>query len=163
MVVFFDTLERPTDAMHPHNLKVIYSLAWATESLESDLDAVYDHSPADGLLVDALLDLLEESAELRACLAEGRFRHIKDPRFDAAPVQWGVRLGYNLYYLKMWREDGVLVRFRLFYAVDHAVNARVIWVLGLMPRSDNYDENSDFAKRIRADHDRYGIPRIRSH
>lgn len=147
-----------------YNDKVIYySIGWASESLEHDLDAVYAHSEADGLYVEALFDLLEESGVLRAALAEGRFRRIADPRFDANPLAWSLRWGYNLYYLKMWRADGALVPFRLIYAVDHRPENRCVWVLGLMERAENYAESSDFAKRVRDDYDRFDIPRLRQH
>lgn len=69
---------------HKHNGKVIYyPLRWASDHIQLDLDAVYDHSEAD------------------------------------------------------------------------------VWMLGLMKRDDNYDENSEFATRIRRDYDGYGIPRFR--
>lgn len=147
---------------HRHNGKVIYyPLRWASDHIQLDLDAVFDHSEADGLYLENLFDLLEENQQVRQALAEGRFRHIKDPRFDAAPVEWSKRLGYNLYYLKMWRADGTLIPFRLIYAVNHTHPQQAVWMLSLMKRDDNYDENSEFATRIRRDYDGYGIPRFR--
>jgi len=147
-----------------HNDKVIYyAIRWANESLEHDLDAVYAQDEADGLYVDTLFDVLEDSAVLRAALAEGRFRRIEDPRFDANPLAWSYRSGYNLYYLKMWRTDGALVPFRLIYAVDHTPQSRSVWVLGLMERAENYDEHSDFAQRVCRDYERFGIPRVQQH
>jgi hypothetical protein len=138
---------------------IYYSIKWAQQEVQRDLDAVYDSDDNNGLYLDALFDLLEESQVLRQALADGQFRRIEDPRFDAAPVQWAKKKGYNLYYLKMWRADGVLVPVRLIYAVNHMQPKQSIWILGLMPRSDEYDENSEFAERIRRDYDRYGIPR----
>ena len=61
----------------------------------------------------------------------------------------------------MWRADGALVPFRLIYAVNHTNPQQAVWMLGLMKRDDNYDENSEFATRIRRDYDGYGIPRFR--
>ncbi len=147
----------------PHNDKVIYYAArWASEAVQGDLDAVYESDEADGLYLDELFDLFEESEALRQALAEGRFRQIKDPRFDAAPIEWAKRSGYNLYYLKMWRADGALLPVRLIYAVNHQPAQQAVWVLGLMPRGDDYDEHSEFAVRIRRDYDDHGIPRWRA-
>ena len=75
-----------------HNFEVIYyAVRWASDSVQADLDAAYDTVGANGLYLDGLFDLLEESDSLRLALAEGRFRQIKDPRFDAAPIEWARR------------------------------------------------------------------------
>lgn len=140
-----------------------YAIAWASESVSSDLDAVYARSEADGLYIEALFDVLEESAQVRAALAVGRFRQIEDPRFDASPLAWSQSSEYNLYYLKMWRADGALIPVRLIYGVDHRPDHCCIWVLGLMERAENYDQNSHFAQRVRRDYEHFGIPRIRRH
>jgi hypothetical protein len=146
-----------------HNFGVIYyAVRWASDSVQADLDAAYAMDGANGLYLDGLFDLLEESDSLRLALAEGRFTQIKDPRFDAAPIEWARRWGYNVYYLKMWRADGALLPVRLIYAVNHQPSQQAVWVLGLMPRGDNYDEHSEFAERIRRDYDDHGIPRWRA-
>ncbi len=149
--------------VNQHNDKVIYYAArWASDAVQDDLNDVYATDEADGLYLDELFDLFEESEILRLSLAEGRFRQIKDPRFDAAPIEWAKRSGYNLYYLKMWRADGALLPVRLIYAVNHQPAQQAVWVLGLMPRGDDYDEHSEFADRIRRDYDDHGIPRWRT-
>jgi hypothetical protein len=137
---------------------IYYPAKWARQQLEQDLDAVYDMDENDGVYLDALFDLLEENQAVRQALAEGQFRRISDPRFDAAPLEWAKKRGYNLYYLKMWRADGALLPVRLIYAVNHMQPLQAVWVLGLMQRSDDYDEHSEFAERIRHDYDRFGIP-----
>lgn len=139
---------------------IYYPMRWSDE-VQHDLDAVYERDVADGLYLDALFDLLDENEAFRRALADGLFRQIKDPRFDAAPVEWAKRKGFNLYYLKMWRSDGALLQVLLIYAVNHVPGESAIWVLGLMPRSDDYAENSEFAVRVRRDYERYGIPRWR--
>lgn len=146
-----------------NGIVIYYALCWASAQVEDDLDAVYQHDEADGLYLDNLFDVLEENQAIRQALAAGRFRQIEDPRFDAAALEWGKRWGYNLYYLKMWRPDGVLLPVRLIYGVNHLPPKPAIWVLGLMQRSDDYAEHSEFAKRIRRDYDGYGIPRWRQH
>lgn len=145
-----------------HNDRVIkYALRWAKNAVQQDLDKLYEESDAHGLYLEALFDLLEESESVRGALADGRFRQIKDPRFDASAVEWSRRWGYNLYYLKMWRTDGALLPVRLIYAVNHQPAQQAIWILGLMPRGDEYDEHSEFANRIRRDYDDNHIPRWR--
>lgn len=136
-----------------------YCINWA-DGLQQDLDAVYQSSEEDGLFLEELFDLLEDSAEVRDALTWGRFQRIADPRFNAAPVEWSRQWGYNLYYLKIWRKDGSLLPVRLIYAVHHLAPDPSLWVMGLMHRSDDYDEHSEFAQRVRADYDRHGIARI---
>jgi hypothetical protein len=97
-------------------------------------------------------------------LAEGDYRRLPDPRFDAAPIVSWIDAGYNLYRIKLWDRDGALVGARLLYAVDHsAVNARVV-LMGVMPRNDaadeDYDLESDYGQRIRGDYETLGIPPI---
>lgn len=143
-----------------YNRRVIdYHIEWA-DDVQKDLDAVYEESKENGIFLDELFDLLEENFEVRQALSWGRFQRIDDPRFDAAPLEWSKRLGYNLYYLKMWRQDGALLPVRLIYAVHHITPNQAIWIMGLMHRSDDYDEYSEFAKRVRSDYDRYDIARI---
>ncbi len=67
---------------------ICYPVKWARQQLEQDLDAVYDMDANDGMYLDALFDLIEESQAVRQALAEGQFRRISDPRFDAAPLEW---------------------------------------------------------------------------
>jgi hypothetical protein len=57
-----------------------------------------------------------------------------------------------------WRADGELRPVRLIYAVNHMQPLKALWVLDLMQRSDDYDEHSEFAERIRHDYDCFGIP-----
>ncbi|GAB3357980.1 MULTISPECIES: hypothetical protein [Giesbergeria] len=143
-----------------YNRRVIdYCIEWA-DGVQEDLDAVYVENEDNGLFLDELFDLLVENAKVREALTWSRFQHINDPRFDAAPVEWSKQWGYNLYYLKMWRQDGVLLPVRLIYAVHHVAPNPSIWIMGLMHRSDDYDEHSEFAQRVRSDYDRYGIARI---
>ena len=146
-----------------HNDIVInYALRWANDAVEQDLDKVYEVSDANGMYLDELFDFLEENMSVRLALAEGRFRQLKDPRFDASLIEWSKHWGYNLYYLKMWHPDGALLPVRLIYAVNHQPAQQAIWILGLMPRGDEYDEQSEFAKRIRRDYDDHGIPHWRA-
>lgn len=128
--------------------------------MQGDLNLVYVQDDADGLFFDELFDLLEDSESVRDRLATGRFQKIDDPRFDAAPVESAKKAGYNIYYLKMWRRDGLLVPWRLIYAVHHKPGVTNLRILGLMPRSDNYEISSDFGRRVHADYDNNGIPRF---
>jgi hypothetical protein len=64
------------------------------------LDAVYDHSEADGLYLENLFDLLEENQQVRQALAEGRFRHIKDPSSEFATR---IRRDYDGYGIPRFR------------------------------------------------------------
>lgn len=136
-----------------------HHIRWSSH-VQADLDGVYQQDDADGLFMDELFDVLDDSEELRECLALGRFQQIADPRFDAAPLQWAKDDGYNIYYLKMWRKDGQLLPARLIYAVKHGVRDTYVWVLGLMDRGDEYEPTSSFGQRLRTDYDSYGIPRV---
>ncbi len=143
-----------------YNSAVInYRIRWS-EHLQGDLDAVYATEEAIGIYVDELFELLEESASLREALSRGTFQQIAKPRFDAAPVQAAVDDGFNIYYLKMWHEDGNLLPYRLIYAVHHHQACPMICILGLMPREDDYEQTSDFGKRVRSDYDHFGVGRI---
>lgn len=136
-----------------------YSISWSP-AVQGDLDDVYDQDDADGLFIDELFELLEESQQILECLALGRFQRIPDPRFNAAPVQSAKDAGFNIYYLKAWRRDGALVPWRVIYGIHHALNHTKVRILGLMPRSDDYEPTSDFGQRVHADYDNFGIPRV---
>lgn len=143
-----------------YNRRVInYRIEWA-DGVQDDLDAVYANNERDGLFLEELFDLLEENFAVREALTRGRFQRIDDPRFDVAPVEWSKKWGYNLYYLKMWHQGGALLPVRLIYAVHHLSPDQSVWIMGLMHRSDNYDEHSEFAQRVRSDYDRYGLARM---
>jgi hypothetical protein len=77
-----------------HNERVIcYPDKWVYQQLEQDLDAVYDMDANDGVYLDALFELLEESQAVRLAVAEGQFRRISDPRFDTTRREWAKKRG----------------------------------------------------------------------
>jgi hypothetical protein len=142
-----------------YNFVVInYELRWS-KHLQGDLDSLFDLSELDGIYVEELFELLEQSVALREALSSGNFRRVDNPRFDVAPVQWALDDGYNLCYFKMWREDGSLLPVRLIFAVNHAPNAKLC-LLGLMPRDEDYEKTSDFGRRLLDDYEHFGVRRI---
>jgi hypothetical protein len=144
--------------MYNHNV-IKYKITWSPD-LQADLDNVYAQDDADGLFIDELFELLETNEGVLECLSLGKFQRISDPRFDAAPIQWALKDGYNIYYLKAWRRDGALVPWRVIYAIHHGALTTIVRILGLMERSDEYKPNSDFGRRVHADYDGNGIPRV---
>jgi hypothetical protein len=140
---------------------MIYDPDAATESVDNDLEGL--DLPDKALMVE-LIDLIWESDDVRSRLAEGDYRRLPSPRFDAAPVVSWINAGYNIYRIKLWSTDGTLVGARLLYSVDHrALSARVV-LMGIMPRNEAVDEDydlaSDYGKRIKDDYEILGIPPI---
>lgn len=126
-------------------------------SLEDDLNALYDISTPHGLLVDEFFDLLEDDYSVRYALTLAEFSRIPRPRLETGPVVSAIRAGLNICRVKIWDEDGSLVAYRILYAVHHKLPNPKILILGLMPRSDDYDNTSDFGQRVRRDYDNFGI------
>ena len=142
-----------------NSVVIKHSISWSP-ALQEDLNDVYAQDDEDGMVIEELFDLLEDNELVLQCLALGHFQRIEDPRFDAAPVQSAKKAGFNIYYLKMWRRDGALVPWRVIYGIHHALNRTTVRILGLMPRSDDYDPTSNFGQRVHADYDNFGISRV---
>jgi hypothetical protein len=140
---------------------MIYDPDAATASVDTDL-ALLDR--IDKALMVELIDLIWDSDEVRSRLAEGDYRRLPHPQFDAVPVVSWADAGYNIYRVKLWDREGRLIGARLLYAVDHSAgNARVV-LMGVMPRNDAADEDyalgSAYGQRVKDDYESLGIPPI---
>lgn len=145
--------------MSTYNALVInYKFCWS-ESLNEDLDLLYEENESYAALADAILELIEDSPKVRFELSHGRYRQL-NPRFDADVWTTAHRRQLNLYRIKLWATDGELLPFRIIYAVDHRQMSPRICFLGVMAREIDYDIDSDFGRRIQDDYDDLGVPEL---
>lgn len=150
-----------TTAPRVYNDTVIdFRLCWARVSLEPDLDALADAHPVHADFIDVIFDLLQQDRELRLAFTRTRFSRIApSPRLDVAPVQWALKAGMNISYAKLWDDYGALVAWRLIFAVDESPASRRLLILAVMNRDIDYEEHSDFGKRLELDYTRFHFPR----
>lgn len=143
-----------------YNAEVInYRLEWC-DALESDFQALAETDAAAYATLDVILEQLENDAELRRRFAQGTYYRGRPPRLDIAGVDNWVKNQFNIQRLKYRRADNQVAPFRLIYAVDHTSGCERIVLLGLMPRGDNYDIYSNFGRRVAADYQQLGVPRL---
>lgn len=65
----------------------------------------------------------------------------------------------NLWRIKIWSMEDAGIKYRIVYALDPRVSRYTI--LGIVPRSFNYDESHPLTQRIVAAYDSLGIPTYR--
>lgn len=139
-----------------NSIVINYEATWSPH-VRSDLDALYEENPLEAALIDEFFDLVESNELVRRALAEGNHRRYQPPRFDSDPIQNAIRVGLNISRVKIWTLDGQLLTHRLIFAIHHGPIRPRIRFLGLMPRQDDYDPNSDFGRRVREDYSNSGI------
>ena len=141
-----------------YNVNVIdYLVCWESDDLDSDF-ASFDGPDEHLQIIEAIFDQLQEDRAFRVAMAGAGFRRIESPRLDSAYVQAAVQQGLNILYLKFWADDGELINHRIIYAVDERPQSRRIVILGLMPREDNYEQDSDFGRRVLAAYRKRHLP-----
>lgn len=139
-----------------NSIVINYEATWSPQ-LKGDLEALYEENELEAALIDEFFDLVESNEAVRRALADRDFRHLDPPRFDSEPIQNALRAGLNLSRVKIWTGDGQLLTHRLIYAIHHGPIRPRIRFLGLMPRQDDYDPQSDFGQRVRKDYVDSGI------
>lgn len=133
-----------------------YSVEYSS-SIEEDFDALNDD---DFNLVNEIFDLLESSVAVQEEVALCRHRRM-NPRFDAAQLVAWVQAGFDMGYLKIWAADGNLLNVRVVYGVDHRLPRPRLVVLGVMPRSEDYQLDTPYGLRIQRDYENHHLPTIR--
>lgn len=128
-------------------------------ALEDDIDDLYGANQEQAALWDELIDEIIGNARLREELTLHNGYNLLQPHFDTVPVGAYLKLGFNVSRLKLYKPGGGPFPHRLLYTVHHTLPNNRIWLLGLMPRHDNYDPRNAFGTRIRNDYDALGVPR----
>jgi hypothetical protein len=125
------------------------------EGLEEDLDRLM---PDERAAWHALFDALYEVPALRELLEVNRDANDSPPRFDHQAVVVLCSAGFNVARIKLrTARNGQPWPHRLLFALDH--RSRLIWLLGLMPREEDYERSRPTVSRVLNRYDHHAIPR----
>lgn len=130
------------------------------DGLNRDLEAVEAASRRAAALWVELIDLIYDSQPIADELTRSNGYRAVQPHFDSIPVGELLRRGYNISRVKLYGPDGNPHPHRLLYAVNHSTRPATIVLLGLMPRSAEYETSNQVVARAIQDYDRLGIPRV---
>ena len=107
-----------------------------------------------------LIDLIYDNDTVANEMTVHNGYRAEQPRFDSVPLGGLLRLGYNISRVKLYRANGTPHAQRLLYAVNHHISPAKIFLLGLMPRTANYEQTHPIVARALLDYDRLGIPHV---
>lgn len=122
-----------------------YQLILAQEAAD-ELEALWESDPAAAALLDAIFEELEADQFLLDALTDHGFVHRFDPLFDVQRWQRLWNKGINLWRLKPMGPDNRALPYRVIYA--YVPGQRRYVVLGIVPRSFNYDPEDERSQRI---------------
>lgn len=118
------------------------------EDAEADLETLYRRSPRVAARILALLQEVEANQDLLDRLTQQNFGRDHTADFHVARwiEQWNK--GKNLWRLKLWDLEDKGIRYRVVYAFVPQHSR--YHVLGIVPRSFNYEEDHPLTIRILA-------------
>lgn len=121
------------------------------EDADADLEAVARRTPRTAGRILALLEELEADQDLLDRLSQHDFGKHRPADFHVSRwvEQWNK--GRNLWRLKVWDLEEHGIRYRIIYAF--VPNRHHYHVLGIVPRSFDYEEGHPLTRRILAAHD----------
>lgn len=134
---------------------IVYSLVIHT-SAKRDLADIGRDDPDTENEIYALLQQIKGSQRLLESLT------IKDyglaPGSDFHVDQWQEqqRKGRNIWRLKFWDLESLGIQYRVIYAFDNRISR--YFILAVLHRDFNYDENHPRCKQLLAVYDALGIP-----
>jgi hypothetical protein len=109
----------------------------------------------------ALIEAIGEDERLCDLLTRDKFSHDLDPEYDVDT--WGEMMrshGASLWRLKPKGDIKRKIKdYRIIYTYDGRGANNIYYILGVMPRRDDYETDTIIAKRIINEYDELGLPR----
>lgn len=116
------------------------------EGVETDVLDIAIREPVVARRVAVLFEQLRGDEKLLSRLLEDRYGEPGDTFFSIRKwvAQWDK--GRDLWRLKDWTLQELGLHYRIIYA--YLVESRCIYILAVVPRSFNYDEDSEIGREI---------------
>lgn len=134
---------------------IVYSIVIHT-SAKKDLAAIGIKNPDAEADIYAFLQEVKANQKLLASLTVKDFGLTRDANFHVDSWTTQQRQGRNLWRLKLWNLENVGIRYRVVYALDPRISR--YFVLAVLHRDFNYDENHPRVRHLIEIYDRLGIP-----
>jgi hypothetical protein len=124
---------------------------------ESDLKALKQVNKKAWALVLTFIEEAKADQDLLDRLSQDYYH---DDSYDIRRWSQEWKKGRNLFRLRVLALDDLGVAYRVIYAFDPIQQPQSYYVLGVVPRSFNYDPNDHRTKRICDAYERLGIRRF---
>jgi len=111
----------------------------------ADLDKLWDEDEAAAARIEALLEEIEGDTDLLDRLSQNGYGRPGRDDFNVVWLENQIRVGNNLWRLKMWDVKDHRVIYAFF---PSSPTSGTYHVLGVMRRAINYDRNHEFIQRI---------------
>lgn len=125
-------------------------------SAKQDLESIGQDDPDTRDELFALLHEIKGSQDLLDALTIKDFGLAQDEKFHVDRWVSQQRQGRNLWRLKSWDLAELGIHYRVIYALDPRI--RRYYVLAVLPRKFDYDEQHPRVQQLLAVYDRLGIP-----
>jgi hypothetical protein len=129
---------------------------------QQDLRALLASDEQAATAAKRILAFLQELKATPAWLDELLTRHFENDEFNVDKFVTFWKAGLDLWRIKVFEHDFSrhatwTLPYRLIYA--YSINARTFYVLGVVPREFDYDENHELTKRICRTYDDLDLPK----
>ena len=126
---------------------------------EEELDALYDIDEDVAALFDFLIEELAEDQQMldRLCVPDNHFKYA--PPFNVDIFQEARKMGLNVYRVKVRKDDGSLVLWRMF--VGFHSQKDIYYVLSVTDREFAYDTSHPSFRALVQRYEYSGIPYYR--
>ncbi len=126
---------------------------------DDELDELYDTDEDAAAMFDLLIEELSQDQRMldRLCVPANHYKYA--PPFDVGLFIEARKLGKNIYRVKVRRDDGSLVPWRMFLGF-HA-QKDTYYVLAVTDREFSYDTNHPSFRSMLDRYDQAGIPDYR--
>jgi mRNA-degrading endonuclease RelE of RelBE toxin-antitoxin system len=137
----------------------MYSLV-ISQNAENDIIEISEVAEQTAIDLAALIEAIKADQWLLRKLTEDYFENYNDPSFNVDTWQSALRVhGISLWRIKP-TEDRNLSGYRIIYTYDGRAGNDIYYVLAVIPRSFDYDANSEISRRIFSDYEKIGLPII---
>lgn len=121
-----------------------------------DLDDIALQAEDDKYFILALLEDIENDSQAASRLLDQGAWPIGPDRVDVMPFRFFFRKGYDIWRMKVYELGEDLLPYRLIYAYDY--RHREIYILAVMHRRVDYENDPEFTARIRASYLALNLP-----
>ena len=105
--------------------------------VEAELDALFNTEPDTVALFDVLFDELVHHKEVLDVLCKPAYHHLFDPPFELKRFEQMWRLGYNIYTMRVFNEQGALLPRRVL--IGFHAQSDIYYPLTFPSRDTAYD------------------------
>lgn len=137
---------------------IVYQVVIALAAKE-DLAAIADDDPETEAEIAVLLQELKGNQQLLDALTIKDFGVTREASFHVDKWVEQQNKGRNLWRLKIWNLEDIGIRYRVIYALDPRVSR--YYILAILHRDFDYDENHPRVCKLLDTYDRLGIPNYR--